>query len=235
MEKFPTENSLKILNVEDNLVDVWKKWNSKGINSIDDLKAFRKVWNNSVRGVSFDDFYQKTAYQISKANGKKFAPELYEAWSKGKGHEGELQSIYKKYGLNPLEEYPPCEGIWGVISRRKPTVDEVFDRFQTRENLGGGYGGVIENPNEVYTISSRALKENYSEIIKNGSPYFYIKFKLKKVPSDLMYEYGEAIPWFGELGGAVQLKSSKGFHEYSGDIEILEKWSLISGQWQKMK
>ena len=233
MEKFPTENSLKILNVEDNLVDVWKKWTSKGINSIDDLKAFRKVWNNSVRGVSFDDFYQKTSYQIGKANGKKFAPELYEIWFKGKGHEKELQSLYQKYGLNPLEEYPPCEGIWGIIKRIKPSINEVFDRFQTRANLGGGYAGVIEQSDNVFTISSRALKENYSEIVKNGENYYYFKFKFKNVPDDLVFEYGEAIPWFNELGGAIQIKSSKGLHELSNEIELLETWRLVNGIWKK--
>jgi hypothetical protein len=61
-----------------------------------------------------------------------------------------------------------------------------------------------------------------------------LEFKLKKVPDDLKYEFGEAIPWFGEIGGAIQIKSSKGLHEYIDDIEILEKWSLINGKWQQV-
>lgn len=112
-------------------------------------------------------------------------------------------------------------------------VRAIFDRFQVQENIGGGYAGYIEDPNSIFTISSRALKENYSEIIQNDSPYFYFKFKLKNIPNDLLFEYGEAMPWFNELGGAIQIKSSKGFHTIPNNIEIIEKWKLINGQWQK--
>lgn len=48
-------------------------------------------------------------------------------------------------------------------------------------------------------------------------------------------EYGEAISWFNELGGSIQIKSSKGLHELSNEIEMLETWSLVNGTWEKIK
>ena len=145
-----------------------------------------------------------------------------------------MQGIYRKYGLNPTVDYPPCEGFWGIDKVGKPSNIEWFDRFQTRETLGGGYAGYIADPNEIFTISSRALKENYSEIITQGQSYYYFKFKLKNIPDDLIFEYGEAMPWFDEIGGAIQIKSSTEFHLLSNNIDILEKWSLINGQWTRI-
>ena len=228
-----TSAVFKSLNDDIELFEVWKKWNDKGIKSIEELGAFKRVWKLKVRNVTFEEFYIKTASQIKNANGNKFAPEIYEAWTKGKGHENDLKTVYRKFGLDPAKEYPPCEGVWGVDQRKAPSIDEILDRFQTREGLGGGYAGVVP-PNSSYTISSRALMENYSVLVEEGKEYFYYKFKMKSVPSSLVFEYGEAIPWFDELGGAIQVKTSNSFQNLSKEIEILETWKMKNGIWKKV-
>lgn len=51
----------------------------------------------------------------------------------------------------------------------------------------------------------------------------------------LKFEYGEAIPWLEELGGAIQIKSSESFNLIPDNIEILEKWKFENGQWKEVK
>src|SRR5690606_21257001 len=91
--------------------------------------------------------------------------------------------------------------------------DKVFDRFQIagRENLEGSFASPVLNSNEgvedlVFTYDSRALAKS----IKEGT--IYIKFRLKEnIPDNLIFEYGEAIPWFDFTGNADQIKSSVSF------------------------
>jgi hypothetical protein len=75
--------------------------------------------------------------------------------------------------------------------------------------------------------------ENYSGLVEQGKEYFYYKFKLKSVPSTLKFEYGEAIPWFDELGGSTQIKTSIPFQDLSKEIEILETWKMKNGVWNQ--
>ncbi|MFL1897211.1 hypothetical protein ACJRPK_16025 [Aquimarina sp. 2-A2] len=247
-------NELVELAKDPELLEVWKKWGNpenelvknsgNRIYDISDLKAFKRVYLRKERLITFDDFYNKTLSQIKevidlKAEGyKKFAVELFESWDNGyKNNKSitEMQSVYRKYGLDPSQTYPPNEGVWGLLEEpRMPSIDELFDRFQTRESLGGGYAGYLESPDAVATISARALKENYSEIAANGDDYYYFLFKLKETPSDLKFEYGEAMPWFGETGGAIQIKSSKGLHEFGSEIIVVEKWKLVDGAWTQI-
>lgn len=53
------------------------------------------------------------------------------------------------------------------------------------------------------------------------------------MPIGLVFEYGEAMPWFGEVGGATQIKSSSGLHELiaNSSVKIKEKWQLVDGEW----
>jgi hypothetical protein len=221
-----TDNTLTSLNNELDLVDVWKKWSVKGVKEIDELKAFKSVWTKNIRGVSFDDFYAKTSYQIGKANNKKFAAELYEAWKLKDVSTMEL--TYTKYGLDPTSEYPPCEGIWGVTEIKTPANNDIFDRFQYGQNLTGSYASPLADQQTVYSVQSRALMENYfdplAEALKYGD-YYYIKFKIKD-NSNLIFEYGEAIPWFGKSGGAIQIKSNIKFTSLNQNIEIIEKYKF---------
>lgn len=216
-------------------IDVWKKYKdlqNVGISKVRDLIAYERVWKQTVGNVSFDNFYSKTLNQIKASFNKKgdhlFAVELFEAWKKGRGNHVELQNIYTKYGLNPSVEYPLYEGVWG-IEKRPSSTEEVFDRFQKHETIGGSYVGICP-PNSSSTIESRALKENYSEIVANNENYFYFKFKFKSTYTSNL-EIGEAIPWFGKQGGAIQAKTTQKLNNIEDQLEIVEKWKLENGQW----
>lgn len=248
-----SEDLAKLGNNNGELIDVWKKWGDPDNNlvklsktriyNVDDLATFGRVYNKEKRLITFDDFFEKTISQIDevvdikKENYKKFAVELFEAWDNGFKNKSiaEMQAVYTKYGLDPSKTYPPNEGVWGLSELpRAPTKDELFDRFQSRSSLGGGYAGFLNDPNTVPTISARALRENYSEIVANGEDYFYFLFKMDDIPSDLKFEFGEAMPWFGEVGGAIQIKSSKALHELGDNIKIVEKWKLLpDGTWKQ--
>lgn len=82
---------------------------------------------------------------------------------------------------------------------------KVFDRFQVgkdAEKLGGSFASPVLSNTEgvedlVFTYDSRALA---SRIIEGT---YYYKFRMKNnLPSDLEFEYGEAIPWFNLQGTA---------------------------------
>ena len=217
------------------LLSVWKKYKSLNFSKVDDLLEYSKVWKQEIRNITFDDFFIKTKNQfniaIKETGDPKFATELFEAWKKGVGNEKELQQIYRKYKLDPNIVYPPCEGVWG-ITVRKALAKEYFDRFQKYESLSGSYVGVVAE-GESFTIASRALKENYQEIVENGADYYYFKFKFKEgYTGDL--EIGEAIPWFDKIGGAQQGKIPNKLNEITDQIEIAEKWKLENGTWVKI-
>ncbi len=233
------------------IIDVWKKWGDPNndlvklsktrISSVDDLVAYARVYNKNYRRTSFDDFFEKSISQIElvvdkkSLNYKKFAVELFEAWDKGYKNNksiAEMQKVYKKYDLDPSEVYPPNEGTWGLIEPpRSPKKDELFDRFQRRPTIGGSYAGALVDPDIVPTINARSLKENYSDIVKKGDDYYYFVFKFEDIPSDLKFEYGEAMAWFDKAGGATQIKSSKHLHKLEENIVFLEKWKLVDGKW----
>jgi hypothetical protein len=51
----------------------------------------------------------------------------------------------------------------------------------------------------------------------------------------LVFEYGEAIPWFKLMGNADQIKSNLRFNEIIDHIEIIEKLKFENGKWIKIK
>jgi hypothetical protein len=112
--------------------------------------------------------------------------------------------------------------------------NKVFDRFQKQNSLGGGYASPVPN-NSVYSLPSRALGVNYDDLIELGQDYYYFKFKIINAPSELKFTYGEAAPWFGEMGGAIQIKSSQGFHNLTSNIVIIEKWHFSNGVWTQIQ
>ena len=59
----------------------------------------------------------------------------------------------------------------------------------------------------------------------------------KGLPSNLEFEYAEAIPWFKLQGTADQIRSSEKFSEIAGHIEIIEVLKFEKGKWriQKLK
>ena len=122
----------------------------------------------------------------------------------------------------------------GITEIKTPLVNDVFDRFQTQANIGGSYGSPVASNESVYTIEARALKENYQQISQGGGTYYYFKFKITNPSQTLKFEYGEAMPWFGKPGGAIQIKTNLAFHEITNQIEVLEKWQFINGNWIRL-
>ncbi|PBQ32470.1 hypothetical protein CNR22_12040 [Sphingobacteriaceae bacterium] len=150
------------------------------------------------------------------------------------GPRAHKQNVYRKFGLDPATEYPPCEGVWGVSEVRAPLQDEIVDRFQIQSDLGGSYASPLAISETAYTLESRALMENYQKISESGGNYYYFKFKIKSTQEPLLLEYGEAIPWFDKYGGAIQIKTSIPFHRLSEDLEVLEKWKYSNSAWSKL-
>ncbi|PBQ32472.1 hypothetical protein CNR22_12050 [Sphingobacteriaceae bacterium] len=112
------------------------------------------------------------------------------------GPRAHKQNVYRKFGLDPAIEYPPCEGVWGVSEVRAPLQDEIVDRFQIQSELGGSYASPLATIETPYTLEYRALMENYQQISESGGNYYYFKFKIKSTHEPLLLEYGKAIPWF---------------------------------------
>jgi hypothetical protein len=158
--------------------------------------------------------------------------EAYKLWGQEKWDE-----LYQYFKTNKLNDgWPPYNGAKNILKTETGNQlnEKVFDRFQKYEDLSGGFASPVPN-NSTYTIQSRALGVNYDEMEELGQSYYYIKFKIKDAFPDLNFEYGEAVPWFNELGGAVQIKSSKNFRDIKSNIEILEKWRFNAGKWEELK
>ena len=90
--------------------------------------------------------------------------------------------------------------------------------------MKGEYASPILNSDKgvnglVFTYDSRAL----SNPITEGT--YYYKFKMKKgLPSNLEFEYAEAIPWFKLQGTADQIRSSEKFSKI-----LLEEYVKSTG------
>ncbi len=178
------------------------------------------------RNIKYDDFiktFTATEEQYKKA---------YQLWGQEKWDE--LYQYFKVTDLNG--GWPPFNGAKNILKTEKGNQlnEKLFDRFQKYEELSGGFASPVPT-NSTYTIQSRALGVNYDEMEELGQSYYYIKFKVKDASPDLNFEYGEAVPWFNELGGATQIKSSKNFRDIKSKIEILEKWRFNAGKWKELK
>jgi hypothetical protein len=96
--------------------------------------------------------------------------------------------------------------------------------------LGGSFASPVLNGTEgvedlMFTYDSRALANK----IKEGT--YYYKFRIKDDVPNLIFEYGEAIPWFKLTGNADQIKSSFKFNDIINHIEIVEKLKFENGKW----
>ncbi|MFK8299035.1 hypothetical protein ACI76O_11825, partial [Capnocytophaga cynodegmi] len=197
---------------------------SKSVDDVVDIT--KKVYRN----VKYDDFIK-----TFKATDEQYKT-AFKLWGEEKWDE--LYKYFKDNDLNNWEGiiWPPFNGAKGIIKTEKgeQLAGKVFDRFQKYEDLSGGFASPVPN-NSAYTIQSRALGVNYDEMEELGQSYYYIKFKIKDASPDLNFEYGEAVPWFNELGGGIQIKSSKNFRDIKNNIEILEKWRFNAGKWEELK
>jgi len=186
------------------------------------VKIGSKV-DNIIRGVTregFDASFEATAELKEQA----WVLFKDEKWS-------ELEELFNVNNLN--DGWPPNYGFRNITHTK--TGDEleglVFDRFQNTSSLSGRYASPVQSgegiDDLVFTYDSRALKDQITE----GT--FYIKFKLTALPTNLKFQYGEAVPWFDNLGSADQIKSSINFADLEADINyiILEKLQFQSNNW----
>ena len=152
----------------------------------------------------------------------------------------ELENLFKINNINfdPSinNVWPPNFGFKSItkIEKGDQLNSKIFDRFQKYEDLSGGYASPVPK-NSTFSLQSRALGVNYDDLDNLGGSFYYIKFKFKEAPFSLEFQYGEAIPWFEELGGAVQVKSSENLRNISDNIEVLEKWKYENGKWKELK
>ena len=210
---------------------------------VNELQKAKKALNNAKnikelvhRNVSYEDFI-KTFKATDEQH--KIA---FKLWGEEKWDE-----LYKFFKENRINEWngvvwPPFNGAKSIlkVERGEELAGKVFDRFQVgkdAEKLDGRFASPVLNSAEgvedlVFTYDSRAL----SNPITEGT--YYYKFKMKKgLPSNLEFEYAEAIPWFKLQGTADQIRSSEKFSEISEHIEIIEVLKFEKGKWkiQKLK
>ncbi len=193
--------------------------------------------NTLVRGVSKNDFVNTVGNFANGANAQ-IADQAWSLWMQQKW--GELETLFKNNNINydaSIDNvWPPMSGFSSITESQNgyQLNNKVFDRFQKQNSLGGGYASPVPN-NSVYSLPSRALGVNYDDLIELGQDYYYFKFKIINAPSELKFTYGEAAPWFGEMGGAIQIKSSQGFHNLTSNIVIIEKWHFSNGVWTQIQ
>jgi hypothetical protein len=194
------------------------------INAVTELKI--------LKGVRLEDF-AKTVPKLTPQQ----TQQAFRLWGEEKWNE--LYLLFNPKNGIPLNDgWPPFNGVKSInrVESSKDLSGKTFDRFQNEPNLGGSYASPVyssEGVGElVFTYDSRALKGS----IKEGT--HYIKFKLKdNIPSDLKFEYGEAIPWFQVAGNADQIKSTINFKELIKGVhyEIIETLRYSSGKWVKIE
>lgn len=113
---------------------------------------------------------------------------------------------------------------------------KVFDRFQGAGDISVEYVSPVygtEGIGDLYfTYDSRALKWDIGE----GTNYIKFKFN-DNIPDDVIFEYGDVIPWFGKGGLGDQVKSSKYLLELEkkGIIQIIERKEYRNGIWKNIK
>lgn len=207
------------------------------------LKEQEDVWKalgvveNGVmvyKSIKYEDFIA-TVGDFAGGAKQDLAKQAYKLWGEEKW--SELEKLFKDNNLNG--GWPPFNGAKsiGKIEMSSQLVGKVFDRFQVgkyADGLGGGFASPVLNSNEgvadlVFTYDSRALASK----IQEGT--YYYKFKIKDEVPGLFFEYGEAIPWFGYMGTADQVKSSLKFNDILSHIEIIEKLKFEGGKWINVK
>jgi len=126
----------------------------------------------------------------------------------------ELEKFMVSKNMNGL--YPPMDGFLNMLKTAicEELKDMVFDRYQEFEELAGYFASPMDANGQSYSFESRALHP--------GKKYrFYYKFKvLDPCSSNLIFTFGEAIRWFGQTGGAIQIKSNINLKLLKDNVDI---------------
>jgi hypothetical protein len=215
-----------------------KQFVSEGyINFVKGIVSNADNENSLVRGVAKTDFLNSVTDFQNGAN-VNVANQAWELW-KNENWTG-LENLFRNHQINfdasIQDVWPPFFGFRNISKTETGSVlnNKLFDRFQKQPSLGGGYASPVPE-NSVYSLQARALGVNYDDLIDLGQEYYYFKFRIVDSPANLEFTYGDAAPWFSEIGGATQIKSSIGFHNLGSNIEIVEKWKFNNGTWTQIE
>ncbi|MEM8940499.1 MAG: hypothetical protein AAGC64_14270, partial [Bacteroidota bacterium] len=187
------------------------------------------------KNVTFDDFI-KTVPEFANGANTELAEQAYRLWGEEKWDE--LYELFVNHNFN--DSWPPFNGAKSIFKRESGSqlVGKIFDRFQGAGQISGEYASPVYQGEGIgdllFTYDSRALESN----IREGTNYLKFRF-LDNIPNDVVFEYGEVIPWFGKQGLGDQIKSSKPFaflwNDGDGVIEIIERFEYRNGQWIKIE
>ena len=200
-----------------------------------DALAVISISDKVFRNVRYNDFtktFTATEEQYKRA---------FQLWGEEKWDE-----LYQYFKTNKInfdsrinDVWPPFYGAKDInkIETASQLKGKVFDRFQegnSADRLGGSFASPVLNSSEgvedlVFTYDSRSLASQ----IREGM--YYYKFRIKDEVPNLVFEYGEAIPWFKLAGNADQIKSSLRLNDIMNSIEIIEKMKFENGQWVNVK
>jgi hypothetical protein len=132
---------------------------------------------------------------------------------------GKFKELEKYIVNNNINgKFPPADGFLSITKQLdcNQLKNMVFDRYQNKTTLSGRFASPL-GPNGIsYDESSRALHPDFG-------PYnSKITFKmLGNCESDVIFTFGEALEWFGEKGGAMQIKSNKKFEDLKIGIDYI--------------
>lgn len=189
------------------------------------LGVVDKLGNVVYKNIKYEDFiktFAATEEQYKKA---------YQLWGEEKW--SDLEKLFRDNNLNG--GWPPFNGAKSILKteRGRQLANKVFDRFQGPGDISGEFASPvygIQGIDDLYfTYDSRALKWTIGE----GTNYIKFKFR-SNVPDDVVFEYGDIVPWFGRQGLGDQIKSSKKLKDLIDDgiIEIIERKEFKEGQWK---
>lgn len=219
----------------DNLSDAERKLIAEQEKVWKALGIVDKLSDVIYRNIKYEDFIK-----TFKATDEQYK-EAYRLWGEEKWTE--LYQYFKNNNINYdagiSNVWPPFYGSKNVqkIEIASQLKGKVFDRFQEgkyADGLGGSFASPVLNSSEgvedlIFTYDSRALANQ----IKEGT--YYYKFRIKDDVPSLIFEYGEAIPWFNLQGTADQIKSSLKFNDILDHLEIIEKLKFENGKWINAK
>ena len=243
---------LKKIDEEIDLLTLWKKWGDpedelikltgKRVADIDDLKYLKHVLGKDPPQYlnSFEDFYKKSKWQIGKVDDPKFAARCYEALLENTAMAAseKLLKIYDDYAsvlkVGGKYDWPVNDGFYRISKTDAPAINSHFDRFDNNQEIGGSFASPVTPAVSSPTHSSRALKENFSDFSTADNDYYHHLFKVLK-PEGVIFEQGKALPWFGKLGEAPQIKSNQKLIDLlrGGKIEIIKSYHFTNGKWLK--
>ena len=129
-------------------------------------------------------------------------------------HSDDLEKYMTSLEINGL--YPPMDGFLNLLKTAAcaELKDMVFDRYQEYEELSGYFASPMDPNGKAYSFESRSLHPDKTY-------KYYYKFKLTNpCNSNLLFTFGEAIRWFGQTGGAIQIKSNVNFKVLKSGIDI---------------